>query len=295
MSEVVDKTGQRFGRLVVLNRLENRDGQVIWECQCDCGARKAVLSNNLRSGGTRSCGCLAREAARLGNARDRIGEIYGYSKVIRRGESRKRRAWWVLECVCGNEFELSSKALRPGRSLTCGCIRATRAIVPEVGQRACDMPSPKYPDGRTGTYAGYQAHVKVSEEPCAECDEARKNYNASRWRGLSDEERQAVRRKNAVAVQKYSENHPSRRRSTVTSRRDQRMPLIRDAKDRPCADCGVQYPYYVMQFDHVRGEKKFNLGGGWNNSIEAIQEEIAKCDVVCANCHAERTYQRMVS
>lgn len=168
-------------------------------------------------------------------------------------------------------------------------------MVPIAGQMACELPTTRYPDGRTGTYAGYQAHVKIGEAPCEPCDQARTSYNQKTWRKLSDEERAEVRQRNSIAVAKYSESHPSRRRDVTQRRRDPRMKLIRDAKDQPCADCGVQYPYYVMQFDHVRGEKRFNLGGGWNNSMEAIKEEIAKCDIVCANCHAERTYQRMVS
>lgn len=61
-------------------------------------------------------------------------------------------------------------------------------------------------------------------------------------------------------------------------------------KSRPCFDCGCEYPWYVMEFDHVRGRKqhKINQGLGW----VALQKEIAKCDVVCANCHAVRTYKR---
>lgn len=66
---------------------------------------------------------------------------------------------------------------------------------------------------------------------------------------------------------------------------------IREAKDQPCADCGQRYPYYVMDFDHVRGVKKFNVGqGSWRKSMRVLNEEIAKCDVVCSNCHRERTW-----
>jgi hypothetical protein len=69
--------------------------------------------------------------------------------------------------------------------------------------------------------------------------------------------------------------------------------IIEEAKDRPCADCGIKYPYYVMQFDHVRGEKKFGIGAARScGSVRQILEEIAKCEVVCANCHAERTFTR---
>lgn len=70
--------------------------------------------------------------------------------------------------------------------------------------------------------------------------------------------------------------------------------IVRRAKAQPCADCGIQYPFYVMQLDHVRGKKRFGLGRIKGSAIAAsrILDEIAKCDVVCANCHAARTYTR---
>ena len=64
-----------------------------------------------------------------------------------------------------------------------------------------------------------------------------------------------------------------------------------DLKDVPCADCGVRYPPRVMDFDHVRGEKKFIMSQGvWHRSWESILEEVEKCDVVCSNCHRLRTF-----
>ena len=69
--------------------------------------------------------------------------------------------------------------------------------------------------------------------------------------------------------------------------------LIRQAKSRPCADCGVQYPYYVMDFDHRAGEaKSFELSSVARKTVREIMNEIAKCDVVCSNCHRERTHRR---
>lgn len=68
-----------------------------------------------------------------------------------------------------------------------------------------------------------------------------------------------------------------------------------DAKSKPCKDCGTQYPPYVMQFDHVRGEKFFDVAmaaGRLRVGYEKLKAEIAKCDVVCANCHAVRTHNR---
>lgn len=63
---------------------------------------------------------------------------------------------------------------------------------------------------------------------------------------------------------------------------------------RPCSDCGVQHPYYCMDFDHVRGRKEFELWrvGDHVTNLDRIKEEIAKCDLVCKNCHAKRTFIR---
>lgn len=68
--------------------------------------------------------------------------------------------------------------------------------------------------------------------------------------------------------------------------------LLKRAKAVPCADCGVRYEAVVMDFDHVRGVKRANVSllAGSGASEEAILAEIAKCDVVCANCHRERTH-----
>lgn len=64
-------------------------------------------------------------------------------------------------------------------------------------------------------------------------------------------------------------------------------------KRKPCMDCGVQYSPWIMDFDHVRGEKCRNIASLSNRwSEERLLTEIMKCDVVCANCHRDRTYIR---
>jgi hypothetical protein len=64
------------------------------------------------------------------------------------------------------------------------------------------------------------------------------------------------------------------------------------AKDVPCMDCGIRYPPAAMDFDHVRGKKLFGLNEAHNRAIQSVKDEMAKCDVVCANCHRIRTYKR---
>lgn len=66
MGKLIDLTGQRFGRLVVLSRHRDNDkqGATRWSCRCDCGASTIVRRSDLRDGNTRSCGCYARELSR---------------------------------------------------------------------------------------------------------------------------------------------------------------------------------------------------------------------------------------
>jgi 5-methylcytosine-specific restriction endonuclease McrA len=61
----------------------------------------------------------------------------------------------------------------------------------------------------------------------------------------------------------------------------------------PCADCGQNYPYYVMDFDHINN-KTTNINALVERcSIEKLEEEMANCELVCSNCHRVRTYNRI--
>lgn len=63
-------------------------------------------------------------------------------------------------------------------------------------------------------------------------------------------------------------------------------------KDRPCLDCGCEFPSSCMDFDHVRGEKVASIACMKNWSRDRLLVEVAKCDLVCANCHRIRTANR---
>lgn len=56
-----DLQGRQFGRLTVLERDTRRKGAAYWHCVCECGLEATVSSASLRSGNTRSCGCLRSE------------------------------------------------------------------------------------------------------------------------------------------------------------------------------------------------------------------------------------------
>ena len=59
-----DITGQRFGRLTVMKRVGTADRKAIWRCRCDCGKKTDVRSSDLKSGNTKSCGCLGNHFAK---------------------------------------------------------------------------------------------------------------------------------------------------------------------------------------------------------------------------------------
>lgn len=63
----------------------------------------------------------------------------------------------------------------------------------------------------------------------------------------------------------------------------------------PCADCSRNFPPECMDFDHVRGRKKINLGAVGANiySRDRVLKELMKCEVVCACCHRTRTKRQL--
>ena len=71
--------------------------------------------------------------------------------------------------------------------------------------------------------------------------------------------------------------------------------LLRELKSVPCADCKGVFPYYVMDFDHVRDDKLINVSMAVKIGRRRLLAEVAKCEVVCANCHRQRTQDRLIA
>ena len=94
--------------------------------------------------------------------------------------------------------------------------------------------------------------------------------------------------------QKNREVHLARVLRVTRRAREAAKEYINEVKHCPCAHCGGRFPPFVMDFDHVRGTKVANLSQlrGGRSAWSKILDEIAKCEVVCANCHRLRTYLR---
>lgn len=86
--------------------------------------------------------------------------------------------------------------------------------------------------------------------------------------------------------------------ANVQARRDEvkarTKAFVRKYKEEnPCVDCGNYFPFFVLDFDHL-GDKEALISRlvGNGHDIARVQEEMDKCELVCANCHRYRTFKR---
>lgn len=116
----------------------------------------------------------------------------------------------------------------------------------------------------------HRAHVR-NDGHQAYCKSCRKTYDSS-----------------------YHQRVRARRLAQVRLRRAQRKEWIRSLKSGPCTDCGTTYPPEAMEWDHLPGYVKLDdVTRLIFRSRRLILDEIAKCDLVCSNCHAIRTRLRL--
>lgn len=99
-------------------------------------------------------------------------------------------------------------------------------------ERKCDVPTPKYPEGRRGTVAGYYCHMKAKETPCEECQEARHRDSAEKNRLEKQAKREAIAQKYPLVCEKPTAKNPQGRRGT---RSGYRAHLY--AGQEPCEEC----------------------------------------------------------
>lgn len=106
---LIDITGDIFGRLTVISKhsIPSKSGGSLWLCRCECGNTKIVNSSNLRSGSTRSCGCIAKEWSKeLGSNKEYIKKRA--AKKTKHGHKRKSKktreysTWLDMKARCGN-------------------------------------------------------------------------------------------------------------------------------------------------------------------------------------------------
>jgi hypothetical protein len=90
---------------------------------------------------------------------------------------------------------------------------------------------------------------------------------------------------------KCQHNNPEKRETTLAFQRERRERLNRIKVEAGCARCGFNAHPAALDFNHIRGEKKFNISQDPKRAWADIEAEMAKCEVLCRNCHSIYTYE----
>lgn len=149
-----DLSGKKFGMLrAIYPKEERRHHEVVWHCECECGNECDVLSSNLTSGNSKSCGCQQGDPVRE-------GERFGSLVAIRRTGTKNGLALWLCRCDCGNECEVIGTKLRQGRATSCGCgltsrQRANESLGTVDGTRLAQLGGKKKKNNKSGVTGVY--------------------------------------------------------------------------------------------------------------------------------------------
>ncbi|RYF36006.1 MAG: hypothetical protein EOO38_28320 [Cytophagaceae bacterium] len=133
MGNFIDLTGQKFGRLRVVSLAPRRgeDNRSRWECVCDCGVKVTKPAGDIKSGNTRSCGCLNREKVSQRRQKNLTGMRFGRLVVTSPcGITKKNQIVWRCECLGSEdkphpvvEVRATTAALMAGKVQSCKCLQ----------------------------------------------------------------------------------------------------------------------------------------------------------------------------
>lgn len=121
-----DLTGQKFNRLFVLERVENKNKSVMWKCKCDCGKVATVSAGDLRHNKTKSCGCLKNEVAGKYRWKKIIGTTVGKLFVEELYEKRGRYYYYRCICSCDRERIVRRDKLQGDNPKIISCLICSR-------------------------------------------------------------------------------------------------------------------------------------------------------------------------
>ena len=124
MGKTIDLRGQRFGRLVVIDKdieISKKKKRSYWLCQCDCGNQKVIRHTNLTTGETISCGCYAKEISSQIHTQDLTGQRFGAITALYKLDQKYDNCYvWHCKCDCGKEENIPVNLLKLRKS--CGCL-----------------------------------------------------------------------------------------------------------------------------------------------------------------------------
>lgn len=126
MGKFQDLKNQKFNNLTALQYKGNSK----WLWQCDCGKQKIIRAYDVKSGKTKSCGCIKSKIITEKNKKNinnLIGQRFGRLIVIQQTESRRGHATWICKCDCGKIKAVVGSDLLNGDIKSCGCLKSSYA------------------------------------------------------------------------------------------------------------------------------------------------------------------------
>ena len=133
--KIVDRVGEKYGRLLVKKYAGKIKGRHWWACLCECGNTKEITSAGLRT--TKSCGCLQKEhVAKLGEKKRRnlkgtkFGRLTPKKLVV---NTKNGTSLWLCSCDCGAEKVVSANTLLVGGTTSCGCYHREKITTGRMG------------------------------------------------------------------------------------------------------------------------------------------------------------------
>ena len=118
---------QKFGHLTIIDKIIDDKNHIRWKAKCDCGNIIIVRGDSLKSGHTRSCGCLQKHFVSQLKAKNLVGQKFGKLTVVKESSRRDSSGnkYWICNCDCGTtNHEVSGHHLTQGNIMSCGCSRS---------------------------------------------------------------------------------------------------------------------------------------------------------------------------
>lgn len=133
MGKRINEISNTYGYLTVIDAAPTKDNRAMWKCKCKCGKECIVSGKSLRTGQTKSCGCLKSEVTTKRNIENGGGDLTGqrFGKLVVLGfdswlthYSGHRDRMWLCQCDCGNQCVVNHRYLRNGDTESCGCLKS---------------------------------------------------------------------------------------------------------------------------------------------------------------------------
>lgn len=134
----INLKGEKFGLLTVLER--DKDKLKHWKCICDCGNYTSVHLSNLKSGNTKSCGCISRQKVSQRRMKDLTGQRFGRLTAIERTDKKTNSGCYLWECICdcGNTCLVGTSSLLQQLTKSCGCLRRKLNVNERISDYICN-------------------------------------------------------------------------------------------------------------------------------------------------------------